>query len=262
MLLAIDVGNTSTEFGIFNSEKLIATLRIGTKIESTSDELWLYLSQFFNHHHIPKDYVQNVVISSVVPQINYSLISMVRKYCEADPFIIGENLPCPMPTGYENPKELGTDRLVDAYAAYRRCQTPTVVVDFGTATTVDAVSAKGEFLGGMIYPGIKSSTDALFEKAAKLTKVEITKPAFSLGRSTSESLQLGIYCGYLGAIEKMVQKAKDAVGNDAKVIATGGFSRLFREEPIFDEIVPFLQLEGIRMIFDDAAGVPAETVTH
>lgn len=176
---------------------------------------------------------------------------MVRKYCKIEPFVIGENLPCYMPAKYENQKELGADRIVDAYAAYQRFKSAVIVVDFGTATTVDAVSADGEFLGGMIFPGIKSSTDALFEKTAKLTKVEITKPYFSLGRSSSESLQLGTYYGYLGSIERMVFKAKETVGNDAKVIATGGFSRLFSEERIFDYTVPTLQLEGIRMIFDD-----------
>lgn len=251
MLLAIDVGNTSTEFGIFNKEKLIATLRLGTKKEITSDEIWLYLSQFFNHHHIPRDYIDNVAISSVVPQTNHSLVNAIRKYYKIEPYVIGENLPCYMTTKYEKESALGTDRLVDAYAAYHKFKSAVIVVDFGTATTVDAVSSDGEFLGGMIFPGVKTSTDALFEKAAKLTKVEIIKPEFNLGTSSSKSLQLGFYYGYIGAVERMVYKAKQTVGNDAKVIATGGFSKLFSKENIFDYTVPFLQLEGIRLILDD-----------
>ena len=157
-----------------------------------------------------------------------------------------------MPNLYENPKEVGADRLVDSYAAFKKYGGPLIIVDFGTATTCEAVSENGEYLGGIIYPGIKTSMDALYEKAAKLPKIEILKPEFALGKNTVSSMQSGAYYGYLGAIDMMVKNLKATIGENAKVVATGGFARLFAEESLFDHIDQRLPLEGIKMVYEDS----------
>ncbi|MBR2041692.1 MAG: type III pantothenate kinase [Oscillospiraceae bacterium] len=253
MILVIDIGNTTMEFGIYEKEELTGVFRLGSKRDITSDEVGLFATQFFEYKGLSIKKIESVIISSVVPQINYSVCSAVRKYFNLEPFVIGENIFCNMPNLYENPKEVGADRIVDSYAAYKKYGGPLIIVDFGTATTCEAVSAKGEYLGGIIYPGIKTSMDALYEKAAKLPKIEIIKPAFALGNNTVSSMQSGAYYGYLGAIEKMVKNLKTSVGEEAKVVATGGFARLFAEETgLFDYIDQRLPLEGIKMVFEEA----------
>ncbi len=253
MILVIDIGNTTMEFGIYEKNELIGVFRLGSKRDITSDEVGLFASQFFEHRHLSINDIEDVVISSVVPQVNYSVSSAVRKYFGKEPLVIGENLVCNMKNLYENPKEVGADRIVDSYAAYRKYGAPLIIVDFGTATTCEAISREGEYLGGIIYPGIKVSMDALYEKAAKLPKIEILKPKIALGRNTVESMQSGAYFGYLGAIEKMVESLKAEIGEDAKVVATGGFSRLFKDETgLFDYVDQRLPLEGIKMVYEDS----------
>lgn len=252
MILVIDIGNTTMEFGIYEGEKLSGVFRLGSKRDITSDEVGLFVTQYFEYKKIPVDNIEDVIISSVVPQVNYSVCSAVKKYFDREPLVIGENIFCDMPNLYENPKEVGADRLVDSYAAYKKYGGPLIIVDFGTATTCEAVSQQGEYLGGIIYPGIKTSMDALYEKAAKLPKVEILKPEFALGKNTVSSMQSGAYYGYLGAIEKMVQNLKASVGENAKVVATGGFARLFAEENLFDHVDQRLPLEGIKMVYEDS----------
>ena len=252
MVLVIDIGNTTMEFGIYEGKELLDVFRLGSKRDITSDEIGLFVTQFFEHRKIALGNITDVVISSVVPQLNYSVTSAVKKYFGLEPYIIGENLSCSIPNLYENPKEVGVDRLVDAYAAIRKYGAPAIIVDFGTATTCEAVSEKGEYLGGVIYPGIKISMDALYEKASKLPKIELLKPEFAIGKSTVTSMQSGAYYGYLGAIEKMVSNIKAVLGKNTKVIATGGFSRLFEDEKnLFDYIDQRIPLEGIRMVFED-----------
>ena len=253
MILVIDIGNTTMEFGIYDGDELSGVFRLGSKRDITSDEVGLFVTQYFEYKKIPVSEVSDVIISSVVPQVNYSVCSAVKKYFDREPLVIGENIFCDMPNLYENPKEVGADRLVDSYAAFKKYGGPLIIVDFGTATTCEAVSVSGEYLGGIIYPGIKTSMDALYEKAAKLPKIEILKPEFALGKNTVSSMQSGAYYGYLGAIEKMVQNLKDSIGNDAKVVATGGFARLFSGETgLFDHIDQRLPLEGIKMVYEDS----------
>ena len=252
MILVIDIGNTTIEFGIYNESELIGVFRLGSKRDISSDEVGLFASQFFDYRHIAMSAISDVVISSVVPQLNYSVTNAIKKYFGLDPYVIGENLFCEIPNLYENPKEVGIDRLVDAYAAVRKYGAPIIVVDFGTATTCDAVSSKGEYLGGIIYPGIKISMDALYEKASKLPKIEILKPSAVIGKNTVASMQSGAYLGYLGAIEKMVHCIKKELGPETKVVATGGFSRLFENERgLFNYIDQRLPLEGIRMVYEN-----------
>ena len=252
MILVIDIGNTTMEFGLYEGDSLSGVFRLGSKRDITSDEVGLFVTQFFEYRKLSVSEVSDVIISSVVPQVNYSVCSAVRKYFDREPLVIGENIFCKMPNLYENPKEVGADRLVDSYAAFKKYGGPLIIVDFGTATTCEAVSEAGEYLGGIIYPGIKTSMDALYEKAAKLPKIEILKPEFALGKNTVSSMQSGAYYGYLGAIEMMVGNLKATIGKDAKVVATGGFARLFAEEEIFDYIDQRLPLEGIKMVYEDS----------
>ena len=252
MILVIDIGNTTMEFGLYDGDSLTGVFRLGSKRDITSDEVGLFVTQFFEYRKLSVSEVSDVIISSVVPQVNYSVCSAVRKYFGLEPLVIGENIFCNMPNLYENPKEVGADRLVDSYAAFKKYGGPLIIVDFGTATTCDAVSEAGEYLGGIIYPGIKTSMDALYEKAAKLPKIEILKPDFALGKNTVSSMQSGAYYGYLGAIEKMVENLKAIIGSSAKVVATGGFARLFAEEKLFDYIDQRLPLEGIKMVYEDS----------
>lgn len=250
MILVADIGNTTMEFGLYDGKDLKDVVRLGSKRDITSDEIGLFLSQFFSHRKISANDVTDVIISSVVPQINYSVTSAIRKYFSMEPLVIGESIKCPILNLYESPNEVGSDRLVDAYAAAIKYGAPCIVVDFGTATTCDAISKSGEYLGGTIYPGIKVAMDALYEKASKLPKVELLKPDFAIGTSTVSSMQSGAYYGYLGAIEKLISKLKETLGTGTKVIATGGFARLFESEPVFNIIDQRLPLEGIRMIFE------------
>ena len=252
MILVIDIGNTTMEFGLYEGDSLTGVFRLGSKRDITSDEVGLFVTQFFEYRKLSVSEVSDVIISSVVPQVNYSVCSAVRKYFGLEPLVIGENIFCNMPNLYENPKEVGADRLVDSYAAFKKYGGPLIIVDFGTATTCEAVSEAGEYLGGIIYPGIKTSMDALYEKAAKLPKIEILKPEFALGKNTVSSMQSGAYYGYLGAIEKMVENLKAIIGDSAKVVATGGFARLFAEEKLFDYIDQRLPLEGIKMVYEDS----------
>lgn len=253
MILVIDIGNTTMEFGLYDGDSLTGVFRLGSKRDITSDEVGLFVTQFFEYRKLSINDVSDVIISSVVPQLNYSVCSAVRKYFGLEPLVIGENIFCKMPNLYENPKEVGADRLVDSYAAFKKYGGPLIIVDFGTATTCEAVSEAGEYLGGIIYPGIKTSMDALYEKAAKLPKIEILKPEFALGKNTVSSMQSGAYYGYLGAIGMMVKNLKAIIGENAKVVATGGFARLFAEENgLFDYIDQRLPLEGIKMVYEDS----------
>ena len=249
MLLIIDIGNSATKLGIYQKDELIHSFKMSTKRSVTSDEVWLYMAQFFEHNHIPIDRIRGAAISSVVPPMNHAVTNAIRKRLNLEPFIVGENLLCRMSCCYENPRELGADRLVDAWAAYKLTGGPAVVVDFGTATTCDAVSAEGDFVSGMIFPGLQVSVNALYERTSKLTKIEILKAPTPHIKNTVESMQLGAYYGYLGAVERMIATMKEIVGQDAAVVATGGFSHLFEDEQIFDRIVPHLQLDGIRMLY-------------
>ena len=252
MILVIDIGNTTMEFGLYDGDSLSGVFRLGSKRDITSDEVGLFVTQFFEYKGFSVSEVSDVIISSVVPQVNYSVSSAVRKYFGLEPLVIGENIFCNMPNLYENPKEVGADRIVDSYAAFKKYGGPLIIVDFGTATTCEAVSEAGEYLGGIIYPGIKTSMDALYEKAAKLPKIEILKPEFALGKNTVSSMQSGAYYGYLGAIDMMVKNLKGIIGENAKVVATGGFARLFAEEKLFDHIDQRLPLEGIKMVYEDS----------
>ncbi|MDO5028023.1 MAG: type III pantothenate kinase [Bacillota bacterium] len=254
MLLVIDVGNTNIVLGVFQGDELVYDWRVSTDKNKTVDEYGLMLRQMLGSTNIePKD-INDIIISSVVPNINDIFPEICKKYFDLDPIIIGPGVKTGMNILYDNPKEVGADRIVNSVAAYEKYGGPLVVVDLGTAITFDAINQKGDYLGGAICPGIKISADALFQRASKLPKVEIIKTDKIIGKNTVTSMQAGIYHGYLGLIDsiiaKMVGQLKTA-DSRVKVISTGGYSQLFLDQSAYiEKIDPMLTLEGLKIIYE------------
>lgn len=251
MLLAVDVGNTNIVLGLFKEDELIMNWRISTDREKSADELGMLIGQLFDYNELSLEMVSDVIISSVVPSIMYSLEHMARKYCNCEAIVIGPGIKTGMNVKYDNPKQVGADRIVNAVAGFKKYGGPIVIVDFGTATTFCAINDKFEYLGGTIAPGIRISNDALYQKAAKLTKVELVKPDRVICKNTNESIQAGVLLGYVGLVEYIVKRMKDELGAPhAKVIATGGLATMISEETeCIDEIDRLLTLEGLLYIY-------------
>lgn len=251
MLLAVDIGNTNTAFGVFQEQKLIEDWKIKTERDRTSDEYALTLLNLLDFAGIEKQEIKAVIISSVVPPLTPVFQSLSQKHFQVRPLVVGPGLKTGMPILYENPLEVGADRVVVAVAAFERYGGPCIVVDFGTATTFDAVSSRGEYLGGAIAPGIQISADALFLKTAKLPRIEIKKPKKAIGRSTESSMQSGLFFGYIGLISNIIVKIKKELSGNAKVISTGGFAaQISHEIKSIDFHEPHLTLEGLRIIYE------------
>lgn len=251
MLLAIDVGNTHITLGVYDREKLTCHWRISTDRRKTADEYGVLLRQLFAVQQQDMSRVDAVALSSVVPPLTTSLVEMARHCFRVDPLVVGPGIKTGMPIRFDNPKEVGADRIVNAVAAYHKYGGPAIVVDLGTATTFDVISAKGEYLGGAIAPGVGISTDALFSYAAKLPRVELVKPPTVIGKNTVNCMQSGIIYGLYGQVEGIVNRMKKEIPGRVRAIATGGFAFLFaHEEGIVDRVDPFLTLEGLRLIHD------------
>ena len=253
MLLAIDVGNTNIVAGIFQDDKLVASFRMATDKQKSSDEIGLFMTQLLSLEGIDKSNIEDIIISSVVPPVMYSLTNACRRYIGREPLIVGQDILPDINIKYDNPKEVGADRIVNAVAARAKYGSPLVIVDFGTATTFCAIDRNGDYLGGVIASGIKISMDALFEKAAKLPRIEIVKPNKVIGSNTVESMQSGAVYGYVGQVEYIVGRIKEELGApDCKVIATGGLAALIAEHAdSIDFVDRLLTLEGLRMIYSD-----------
>ncbi len=250
MLLAIDIGNTNMEFGVFEGDRLLANFRLLTDWNTTSDEVGLPLTQFFFLHGFDPKKMEAAVICSVVPQVMYSVNNAVRKYVGVPTFVIGENLTVPIENRYGQPKEVGADRLVNAYISFVTYGAPLIVVDFGTATTFDAVSADGAYLGGLIYPGVKTSLDALISNTAKLPRVELVMPNQVIGKSSVESMQSGILHGYVGAVKHIISEMEKEMGCTPTVVATGGLSGMIgRISGSFSHVDKTLTLKGLQRIY-------------
>ncbi|MEA1975309.1 MAG: type III pantothenate kinase [Bacillota bacterium] len=250
MLLAFDVGNTNTVFGLYKDGRLIDNWRISTLRSRTEDELIVLINQLFKMKSYELAEVNDVIISSVVPQVMYSLEHMASKYCNVEALVVGTGLKSGINIKYDNPKEVGADRIVNAVGGINKYGNGLIIVDFGTATTFDAISDKGEYLGGAILPGIKISQDALFKSAAKLTRVELVKPKRVIAKTTVESVQAGIIYGYAGSVEYIVKKMKEEMGYNVKVIATGGLANFIESEAkVIDVIDKFLTLDGLNYIY-------------
>ncbi|MEW6698025.1 MAG: type III pantothenate kinase [Bacillota bacterium] len=251
MILAIDIGNTNIVFGVFQDKTLIADWRLATDRNRTPDEYGVLLKELFSLSRINMQEVEGVIISSVVPPVNGLLESMVKKYFSRNPILVGPGVKTGVSIKTENPREVGADRIVNAVAAHSLYGGPLIIVDFGTATTFCCVTAKGEYLGGAIAPGIGISTEALFARAAKLPRVELTKPAAVIGKNTVSAMQSGIIFGFAGQVEFLVKKMKQEMGGEAQVIATGGLAEVIaRETTVIDKINPSLTLTGLRIIYD------------
>lgn len=252
MLFAVDIGNTNMEFGVFQGETLIASFRLGTNRDITSDEIGLSVRQFLLIYEIDLADIEDVIITSVVPQMMYSIKNAMRKYLRKEPLIVQENIQVNIVNKYKNQTEVGADRLVNAYAAVRKYTGPLIVVDFGTATTFDVVDGDGAYLGGVIYPGIKISLDALTQKTSKLPTVQIVKPESVIGKTTVTSMQAGIVYGYTGAVINLIREIEAELGEKTTVIATGGLARMIGEQTnAFEKIEKTLTLEGLQMIYAD-----------
>jgi type III pantothenate kinase len=252
VLLAVDVGNTQTHIGIWRGEELAAEWRISTDARRTSDELALVFQEFLHFQGLSfSDQVSGVVLSSVVPSLTAAHREMVERYFHFQPIVVEPGTKTGMPIATDNPREVGADRIVNAVAAYTLVGGPVIVVDFGTATTFDAVSESGEYLGGAIAPGVGVSANALANVAAQLQKIELVQPRSVIGRSTVESLRAGVLLGAAAMVDGMVERMQKELGGFAALVATGGLAPLILEQctvPIRHE--PALTLRGLRIIYE------------
>lgn len=254
MILVLDVGNTNIVLGIYQEKKLLVEWRLSTDYKRTADEYAIQVTQLFYQSAVDMKSIEGVIISSVVPNIMYSLEHMVRKYFNATPIIVGPGVKTGINIKYDNPKEVGADRIVNAVAAYETYKKALIIIDFGTATTFCAIAKNGDYLGGTICPGIKISSEALFERAAKLPRVELVKPDTVICKNTVASMQAGIIYGYIGQVDYIVSKMKkemQAKGEEEPVVvATGGLAKLIaKDSNTIDKVEPFLTLDGLRIIY-------------
>lgn len=251
MVLVIDIGNTNIVLGVYRQEKLIVNWRVSTH-RQTADEFGMLLKDLFQYENLQLEQIKGVIISSVVPPLTPIIEKASRKYCGVEPLIVGPGVKTGMNILYDNPREVGADRIVNAVAAYHLYGGPVIIVDFGTATTFCAVSQNGCYLGGAIAPGIGIATEALFNRAAKLPRIELVKPEKIIGTNTVSSMQSGVVYGYIGLVNYLVEKMKEELGDENTfVVATGGFAKLIaKDSPLIDEVNPLLTLEGLRLIYE------------
>ncbi len=251
MLLALDVGNTNAVIGVFEGKTLLQHWRLSTRREGTRDEYAMLIKGLFDFAGLDFQRVSAVIISSVVPPLQGPVEEMARQYFGVEPMLVGPGIKTGMPILYESPREVGADRIVNAVAAFEAYGGPCIVVDFGTATTFDAISAKGEYLGGTICPGIGISSEALFQHAAKLPRVDIARTKVIIGKNTVGSMQAGLYYGYLSLVEGVVARMRVELGGRATVVATGGLAQLLlTESTAVDHVDPLLTLTGLRILFE------------
>ena len=252
MILVVDIGNTNIVLGVYERDNLIGSWRMLTKSEKTSDEYGMEILSLLQYSSINYNKIRSVIVSSVVPNVMHSFTNSIKRYFKIDPIIVGPGIKTGIMIKSENPKEVGADRIVDAVAAYELYGGPAIVIDFGTATTYDVISEKGEFLYGITSPGMQISADALWTKTAQLPNIEIKKPKSILAKNTVTSMQAGLVYGYIGQTEYIVKKVKEEMKNEAMVVvATGGMGRIISDATdCIDIYDPQLMLKGLKIIHD------------
>ena len=252
MLLVFDIGNTNMVLGVYDGDNLVRDWRINTDLNKTSDEYGVLIKSLFDASNISLSVVDAIIVSSVVPAVMHSLENFCRKYCNISPMVVGPGIKTGLNIKYEDPKMVGADRIVNAVAAIAKYNCPVIIIDFGTATTYCAVSKKGEYIGGAISPGMKISSEALFQKASKLPRVELVTPETVICKDTVSAMQAGIIYGYAGQVEKIVGLMKKELKDEGTlVIATGGLANMISQETnAIDVIDPNLTLEGLRIIYE------------
>ena len=251
MLLVIDIGNTNIVFGVYNDDKLVNHWRLSTAIQKTVDEYAILLNSLLYFEKIKLNEIDSAIISCVVPPLLIPFEILCRKYVFIKPIIVEPGIKTGMPIQYENPQEVGADRIVNAVAGYEKFKKSLIIVDFGTATTFDYITPKGDYMGGAIAPGIMISLEALFERASKLPRVELIRPKSIIGKNTVHAMQAGITYGYVSLVDGIVHKMKEEVKTNPYVIATGGLaSMVYKESNTVDEVDEFLTLKGLKILYD------------
>jgi type III pantothenate kinase len=255
MLLAIDVGNTNIVLGVFDGADLVQGWRLQTVRERTSDEIGLLVDGLFARSRIERVQIRGVILGSVVPPLTNTMRDMAQRYFGVPALVVEPGVNTSMPILYENPSEVGADRIVNGIAAYERfgrdAVRPMVVLDFGTATTLDAITAKGEYLGGAICPGVQISADALFQRAARLPRIDVRKPSRVIGRTTVGAMESGLFWGYVGMVEGLIRRMSDELGGGALCIATGGLAEVIAPETsLIQHVDPDLTLHGLRLVWE------------
>ena len=251
MLLVLDIGNSNIVMGTYEGKKLMKHWRISTDRQKTGDEYGMLMNDLFRYQGISMSDIHAIIISSVVPPLVVPMVKMCERYFHLKPLVVGPGIKTGIKLHYENPRSIGADRIVNVVGAYAQYGGPLIVIDIGTATTYDVVGEDGDFMGGVIAPGIGTSADALFQTAAQLPRIELVPPKQIICRNTIQGMQAGIIFGYVGQIDEIVRRIKAEFGKDMKVIATGGLARMIaKESSTIDKVDHFLTLTGLQALYE------------